>query len=539
MPNLTMARQIVSTRRVAGGARSLGRSADASADSTSMSPTDGVEASIRFRPSDATKLYRIDAFAAARPDLYRQSVILAGLLGYLFVCVIFILLLGSIILLIARPRIGTLFVGGFMLYSAVGTFRLLRAASPNAPGGGIEVTPDSAPMLLSHVARIGDACGIRIHSVRLTGQMNASIRRYRPRFGWKRRYALRIGLPFMFALGTDEIEAVTAHEVGHYVGRHSNSTELVQRLCYCWAALASHRPGILRIWPVSTLFAAYARWFGLYSLALLRNHEFEADRISVNIVGAEVAGNSLKRASIQYSRFEDAWETIWDEAGAGATPPPSPYRRLASAFPGENARDRSVLDRELGRSEDVTEFHPSLARRLAALGGSRDLPPPPERTAASDLLGEALETCIDRLDEDWHVTFETQWWEQAAHYREAGARLAVLNEQIDAGTASPQDLLERASLIEVIEGPEAGANTYSDLLERYPDTHGAAFGIGALLLEQKDDAGINVLLDVSDKAPEARASALRHIIDYLVAEGRWKEADRYDRLLRGKQIKRD
>ena len=149
--------------------------------------------------------------------------------------------------------------------------------------------------------------GPPIHHVLITGDFNAGIVQV-PRLGvagWPANYLL-LGLPLMQALSGQHIEAVLAHEYGHLAGAHGRFASWIYRVRLAWAQLAATLEETAQ-WSAllfRRFFAWYAPYFAAYTFVLARANEYDADRCSADIVGADIAADALVSVAVKGRHLE-------------------------------------------------------------------------------------------------------------------------------------------------------------------------------------------------------------------------------------------
>lgn len=308
--------------------------------------------------------------------------------------------------------------GGWMWLAA----RVLRClATPVPHPEGVRLCPARAAELHALVNDIGARCGgLKVHSVRVTGDMNAAILQ-RPRRGlWGRmENHLLVGLPLAHSVSARQLEAIVAHEFGHL---HCQRRGL--------AAWGGH----LRAW----WFRAIDRCFDLLpplgalldhltlsqlrrAQTLCRMEEFEADLAAARLVGsASVAGALIEVALKEGFLTQDYWAKVMAQSRFHPRPTIRPYREMGcgmlAGYPAWHGRRDFLLS--MFAEDDGGDLHPSLSERLAAIGerlGSAP-PQPIEESAAQRYLEAELEALAWVFDRDWWSRTRNDW---RAAYRDA------------------------------------------------------------------------------------------------------------------------
>lgn len=481
---------------------------------------------VALEPRFAPMIERLERLAADSPRGHGYRVLAAGMLGYAVFAGILLLflgiMLGIVVFLVSHPGAAA---GGIKLLIPIGTvaFSLVLALRVEWPRpDGIVIDEAEAPSLHQFVDALHFATkGPRIHEVRITGEMNAAIAQYPRLLFLSSRNILSIGLPLLQALSQKEVEAVIAHEMGHFAGAHGRTAAFIYHIRMRWSQLGKRLSRGIVAGGLRRFFQWYGPWFAAYSFVLARRQEYEADALAARIVGPATMANALIRIAYQSARWNEGWSLIWSQAVERPDPPSSPYRLLgdiASAQPDEAAPD--VLARALNRQRDLDDTHPSLSQRLAALRVAPQLPPPFKEPAAAVLLGPALTSIIDQLDAEWHSTADESWAEEYSGRQDLRTERQALKNCATTEDLDYEGQHRLAQLLEVIDGPQQGADAFAAVLERFPNAHGSRFRHGDALLDAGDETGVASLLEAARGEPGLLTAALERIVRYGYATER-------------------
>ncbi|MHA6768739.1 M48 family metalloprotease [Sphingobium ummariense] len=492
----------------------------------------------RYEPMIA----RLEQSAERHAAAYRRRVVLAGLLGYAVLFGMIALLAGltvSMILLMIVARAGFAAEAKLAILFGLLTWALVRALwVPPPPPDGVAVKAEDALALFAMIDRVRAATGgPAMDAVRITDQMNAAVTQEGRALFLGTRNTLYLGLPLLCAMTTREVEAIVAHEFGHFVGRHGHSAAFAYRVRQRWMQAADRLPDGVIAGLLRRFFGWYGPWFASYSFVLARRQEYEADRVAAEAVGSQVAADALVRVTTQTDRFADAWSIIWRQAPLWDDPPASPFRTLAAGLAGADPDDDRALRQALERSPDLQDTHPTLAQRLAALDGQAALPPPLDDASAVHLLGDSLDSMFNHFDAQWHEWADAAWAQDRAQRLADEAEKATLAAQIAQGDDSRESLYRHAWLIEATDTAEEAAKAYATVLDRYPEATDARFRRGDMLLDMGDDGGMALLLEAAREEPSFLPYAYRHIVEYLHRHGRTDDAAPYIPLLEEAETK--
>ncbi len=476
---------------------------------------------------------RLEAFAAARPRLYRIKVGLLAALGYAYIFAILAVVLALLAVLAIVTAKGRAHAATFkaavpLLVLAGAILRALWVRL--SPPAGIPLGRADAGPLIDAVEGIRRAVrGPRVDAVLLTDDFNAAVVQV-PRlgiFGWYRNY-LVVGLPMMLALSPSRFAAVLAHEMGHLSGSHGRFAAWIYRVRKTWYSLVE---GLVREerWG-AVLFTRFFRWyapyFGAYSFVLARANEYDADRCSADYAGADAAAEALVAVNVQAAFLDAAyWPAVLGQADERPDPP-FPYREMGPALasgPPEGAA-AGFLARALARRTGSDDTHPSLADRLAAIGKEARLPAPAGESAAERFLGPSRPELASRLDATWRGEIGEIWRERHAHACEARKSLGELEALAAAGALPAGDSMRRAALVEEVRGDDAALSLYREIAAADESSAEAQHALGRILLSAGDERGIAHLEKAMELDPGCTTDACDRIHGYLMSRGREKEA---------------
>ncbi|MGH6655886.1 MAG: M48 family metalloprotease [Actinocrinis sp.] len=278
---------------------------------------------------------------------------------------------------------------------------------------GVLVTEQDQPALWARVRRLAEVLDTPAPSeIRFDHHANASVRQDSHLLGLMpgaRR--LTMGAPLLLGLSAAELDAVLAHEFGHYINRDTRLSPVVLRgRVSVLAALSAaagrpvQQPGAVdgrRELPgrrlIYLLFDAYAVRFLTATTAISRAQEFEADRISAQAAGPRTAIAMLGRTAevgAAYRYYIDSFVALGADVGLM----PEPSQVIASfgdllATPGlRKASDGRVRPRS--DKEARFDSHPALRERIEALKAMPD-----DGRGAADAGGGRAIDVLDRPSE--------------------------------------------------------------------------------------------------------------------------------------------
>ncbi|NMO53931.1 M48 family metalloprotease [Actinoplanes sp. TBRC 11911] len=260
---------------------------------------------------------------------------------------------------------------------------------------GLPVSRAEQPALWQRVTALAETVGTRPPAeIRLVPQVNAAVLEHAHLMGLlpgKRR--MMIGVPLMQALTVPELDAVLAHELGHYSDRHSRLAPLAGRarasVMGTLKAVSRQRTGGRFKWPGSdayaALFHAYAGLVLRHTFAISREQEYAADRIAAQAGGRANAASALRKLPAT----DAAYDYYLNEfIGLGLrnklVPPPPEVLGGFGRFLVDPERMKEMA--ELGDPDDSDEAHafdshPPIADRIAAIMTLPDDGRPPAEAA--------------------------------------------------------------------------------------------------------------------------------------------------------------
>ena len=348
---------------------------------------------------------KLERTAAMHPLAYRRKVVVAGLLGYAVLGGLLAIPTGLMSILIiflstdTLPRndaaryLGVVGIVTFVLYMAM---RISRART-----AGVALSAQQAPGLFDTVERLrGAMTAPPVHEIRLCATMNAGLVQ-QPRFGGLAapRNVLILGLPLFYGLTVREIEAAIAHELGHAVAAHNWSLEFVYGVRGRWTQIGGRLSSGVLAGILRRFFAWYGPWFVAYSQVLIREHEFEADRSAVKIVGPAALASTLRRFAVKSIGWDWHLAARAEQSRRRGLSGATALRRALADLSSRHANDQDILDYTLSFEAQLDDTHPVLAKRLAALSQSATVSEPVGQ-AGTSLLGSSAETFITLFGED-------------------------------------------------------------------------------------------------------------------------------------------
>jgi Zn-dependent protease with chaperone function len=298
------------------------------------------------------------------PSVARRAVLaLALAIGfYVLAAIIIALCLGAFCLQFRlghfslRLSIGVLLLAGIVLFSI-----LPRRQPFEAPGPLVnaELQPDLFAMLKRLSQRTGEAMP---RDVYIVPDVNAFVSNRPGKRGRER--IMGIGLPLMQVLTVSELEAVLAHEFGHYYG---GDTKLGPWVYSTYNAISrtleSLGGGFTQI-P----FKLYGNMFMRVSQGVSRQQEYTADAFAARIAGPRPLIAALRKIHGEAPAFQQYWGAyVAPVLQSGHLPPITAGFKSLHSEKLQTQMDEYV-DEQMEKDEgDVHDSHPPLRDRIAAL----------------------------------------------------------------------------------------------------------------------------------------------------------------------------
>jgi Zn-dependent protease with chaperone function len=486
----------------------------------------------------AARIRPLEAFAAAKPQLYRFRVALLALLGYAYLLfvVVFLLAIVAVTLYFVRINAALLKILWIPVVLAGLVLRSLWITIPEPDGK--ELQRGDAPALFDLMDEVSKTLnGPKVDHVLVSDDFNASVVQI-PQFGmfgWLRNY-LVVGLPLMRALTAEEFRAVLAHEFGHLSGKHGGFSAWIYRVRISWLQI------LVKVHQersyASFLFEPFLAWYGpylnAYSFVLARAQEREADTYAVDLAGKDTTALALTRLETkQRGVMEDFWPKFFRGAKKQSLTPRDTFTQMLAGYEqptGHTKAQRRLLE-ALREPTGYEDTHPALGDRLAAIGVEKDGAEVTRLIEAVVKADEARESAAARylptLPDDFEPSMNRLWRERVAHVwserheeiKKSGKRLAELEEHAKTRALTVDEQWERAVAVAENQDEKASIPFLRALLQETPDHGGANFALGSILLSQDNAEGIPYLEKTMNDAPDIAQRACELISGFYLEQG--------------------
>jgi Zn-dependent protease with chaperone function len=444
-----------------------------------------------------TLVARLTEYARRHPRGYRARVAGLALLGYAYLFAALVLLAAvvagmtwSILHNVGAWLVLKLSIPVIILISVIVRSLWVRFSPP----GGTDLSPDDAPALMAEIERVRTAMQApRVYRVVMTDDFNAAVSHY-PRWGVLGGYRvyLVLGLPMMAALPVEEFRAVLAHEFGHVSRAHGRLGAWTLRVSQTWLRLLEELDR-KNHWG-QALFTRFFRWYApyyeAYTTVLRRQQEFEADEMAAAISRGGV-GPSLCRMEVASRWLE---REFWAEVSAGtrdsAEPPADVHRRLRGGIRTAHAHPKAAewLEEGLAQPTRLTDSHPAVRERLAAVGAAPGAVSDFEISAAQALLGPHADTLTDEMSRGWQEAVREDWMQRHERAVEIAAKLAELEARAEPLNAEERG--ERLWMTAELHGDRVAVPLARAYLDAEQEDAAVHFLLGRALAEENDEAAL-------------------------------------------------
>lgn len=471
------------------------------------------------------------------PRSYKLKVLALALLGYgyifliLFICLAIVVFLGLMLWKAPGAAYGVIKIATIVFPIIFLIVRSLWVTFP--PPEGLDLNLSRAPELETLIHGIRKSLNApRVDRVITTLEMNACVVQT-PRFFLLGPVTntLIIGFPLLFALSPEGFKAVLAHEFGHLSDAHGKFGGWIYQLRQAWFTIAETFE-VEQLWgsfAFRYFFNWYAPVFGAYSFVLARQQEYFADRMGAEIAGRGPSGEALIWVNVMDAFLEDVfWPSMEAEAEKTSAPIQDFVERfeaiLSQPVPPDKAQ--KWLKMACHWKTHSADTHPALSDRLKALGVEPFLPSPPKVSAARTYFRpEVLQELEKNLNEDWKKRVAPIWEEKFKERQQRLARLAELETRGNSLTMDEE--LERALYVEALNGAEMAFPHYQAILSKNAEHPAAIFGVGGILLNRGDIAGMAYLERAMELQPDCILEACKKIIFFLNMQEKFEEAEKY------------
>lgn len=482
------------------------------------------------------------SLAERHPGLYKIALILATLIGYGFIYLFPLCLIGCAILipnmiLQASDKYDvmlTLLTIAATLFSGWMSWHLTRC-KPALPGGR-PLKVEEAPLLfdLLHDLRQQHKTA-PIHDVRIIQEYQLTIIKT-PRNGYPLNYrnTLLIGLPVLQSMSPKQLKYALQRQVIHLASMYRRSSGWAYFLSGIWD---QYRVTYQNSWHPASLmmrlfFMIYAPLFRLLARPARIQQIHFADRQAAAFDSARGCADMLIVEAVHTKYLRDQfWPALMQHAYQHLAPPYFPYASIEQYLRNQldQASAQQLLDTVLMENHERGDC-PGLQLRLDQLGILNVEPPCCGEHSASRYLEESARALIIRqFDNLWLKASRHDWRKKYTQGQEEKARLDDYRTHTDEGLLPDKQVHDYIQLIRKYLSIEQALPLYRKVLAMDVDDPRISFDIGRSLLTYGDPQGITALQNAMTKDPSFTVMACQLIIQYYVQAGDSRNAQVYRR----------
>ncbi len=484
------------------------------------------------------------------PAAYKKRVLFQSMIGCLFIFAVVALILGctgSMLVYMIHSHHHSYGSSKLMLLLLITSAVLLYSLwVRNPPPQGVKLERKECPELFKLVDEISERLKVQIDEVLLDDQMNAYVCQI-PRLGvlgWPKNY-LVLGYPLMASRSLIMFKATLAHEFGHISGNHGKLSAWIYTVNVMYSQLLDNlRQGSPLLYCVFfAFFHWYAPRFAAYSFVLRRQHEYEADRMAIELTSAEAECLDLISLSL-FSRNlgENFWAGLAKTTESREEAPDDLMEQMTDFIktPIDLEKARKWYQEYLQYKTETSDTHPSLMDRLLFAGYpaksreeifAAEIPFEeilnPKMTAGQELFAEKEADYKKLLSQIWQESSRLGW--QIAHRQTVENRkvLIDLEEKKSRSELEKDELPVLASLYLSLEGKEKAMPLVRELLEEQPNNAWASLLVGSEMIGRGDDSGVAYIERAMNHDVSQIPDACSYLVAYYKRSGRYDEAEKY------------
>ena len=493
-----------------------------------------------------TLIASLEELAKRDPLAYKFRVAALAVLAYAYVfstlCVFAGLIFSCLVLVLSQVKLPVYFqVGGFqvgfvllyLLLIMVCRSFLVRFSPPR----GVPVSSIDSPKIFELVNELRDRLECpRIDGVFLNADFNASVYSM-PELGLfsNHKHYLCVGLPLMQSLSPEHFRAVLAHELGHLSGNHGKFASWIYSVKTSSAQLLDlvRKQSAVGGFLLKKFLEWYYPYFNAYSMVLIRQHEFEADRCAAELTGPRAAAFSLINCELK-NRFVDLkyWKEMFKHVNDSPLPPPAPFHDLSELMSSVDMDPEAYkwYQEAIARKTSTSQSHPALKERIQEIAkmqedlslenlSEEDLRScwGMDRSAAQEYFQGRLPDYERRMDMAWHHAYDNNWRMLHEERVQGRNQLARYDEKVKTEKLSDEELLHRAQLYVEMRPCEEAIAVLKEALERMPENILLNYNLGERLIANGDRSGVEILEKVIELKPvyglELTEIIYQHLMD--------------------------
>jgi Zn-dependent protease with chaperone function len=395
---------------------------------------------------------------------------------------------------------------------------------------GRELTADECPQLREEVERLRQKLRVpdrmRLY---LDDSFNASAAESRGLFGLLgTKCALTLGVPLLVALAREQALAVIAHELGHFSRRHGRLGHWLYRARIGWMQYSQY------VNESDSSFDRAAAWYARKFVPFFsarcfvhsRQCEYEADADAALAVGAKAIGEALTRIAVMGRLWEERFQrqvVVWQ--GEHPEPPRDFYERFQQfAKECPSSSQQSHLEEALRAPSSWHDTHPSLSQRLRSLAQQPALANPTD-SAGQALFGARWAMLCAEFNDKWAKQVQGEWLLEHLRLRHIVLPL-VSADATGMRNWSADQRLARARALRASD-PARGLLELKELYQSNPSHKRIKFAYAAALLNENDEAGVQVMESLAREDAAFRAPAFSRVLTFYERKGDSQQIERW------------
>jgi len=487
------------------------------------------------RARDLALIERLQKKASQNPRAYRRRLAALAIAGDVALTAIQVIPLAAFVL------VGVLLANQVVFYWVGGAALIFLAwlVRPTVRLDGRRLTVQEAPDLHEAINELRRRLHVpgRMYLF-LDDSFNASAAESRGFLGlFGARFALTLGVPLLAALSRDEVLAVIAHELGHFSRRHGRLGHWLYRVRVGWIDYARQvRESASPFDRAAAWYAGrFVPFFSVRCFVHSRQCEYEADADAALAVGSQRVAEALTRAAVIARLWRDLFPRQVVRWQIETAEPPADYheRFAAAARTWSLSEQQEQLAEALRVPAGCIDTHPSLVERLASLHQTAALVTIAEN-AGTALVGARWPSVLEEFSGRWLQEARPDWIIEHLHFKHVtGALLDANQETVSAWNDDTR--LARAKVLRRLD-PHAGLAELRSLYSRLPAHPHVRLAYGAALLDENDQAGVEILENLAKASSTLqgsmlRVSSCRSLLTYFAGDGDRERTERWSKLL--------
>lgn len=364
----------------------------------------------------------------------------------------------------------------------------------------------------------------KIHHIVLTEELNASAYVSPGFLGFGARKTLRIGLPLLQYLSSDEVKSVVAHELGHFSRQHDRVGQWIYRVRYKWSIFLLSRRSEQDGFIQSLQKLAARRFIPAFlrqSSAWSHQCEYEADDCAKRAGLAKCLIDALVKMELHEHIQHHAMQKDWVQWKLQSDTPPQNILETILTKVQFYAEESfaSTLTTAKTRPLSLYDTHPRLQQRADHLCVAIEPPQWNSVCAGVEAFPDSWAPIFRDYQTSWINKHQHSWCFD--HYR-----MRWLHAEAE---ANPGDLVLQAVATASLSASTAALDALRAMVATHPSDAYLNYELGRALLEGNHEEGIQHLQTAIRLNKKIAAVALQRISDYHLSRD---NADTIERSIR-------